>query len=110
MGEEDTDRLSTIPADLLRPRERELFKQTPVRLHRHDHAVLKIMLKKDRLSIQKFIGYCVKGYMDADPNMIRMLKIYRELDLIPGDVKDRHVLSHRERQSILDEIEKKEEP
>ena len=100
------DRLSTIPEDLRMPKEKEVLKQIPVRLHVHDHALIKVMLKKDRLSLQKFINYCVKGFLDGDPNMLRMIKSYRELEIIPKDVKDKHILSHRERQKILDEIEK----
>ena len=106
MTEEIDDRLSTIPEDMRKPREKDVLKQIPVRLHVHDHALIKVMLKKDRMSLQKFIGYCVKGFLDGDPNMLRMIKSYRELEVIPRDVKDKHVLSHRERQHILDEIEK----
>jgi hypothetical protein len=100
------DRLSTIPDDMRKPKEHEILKQTPIRMHVNDHRLLKVMLKKDHLSINKFMGYCVKAYMDGDPGMLCMLKNYRELDLVPQMVKDKHVLSHRERQSIMDEIER----
>lgn len=102
----EEERLSTIPDGLPEPDKKDQTKQIPVRLHVNDHALLKVMLKKDQMSLQKFIGYCVKGYLDADPMFMKMIKNYRELELIPENVREKHVLSHRQRSEIFDQIEK----
>ena len=101
----EPDRLSTIPDGLGAPKNKDPNKQVPVRLHANDHALLKVMLKKDQLSLQKFIGFCVRAYLDADPGFMKTIKNYRELELIPPDVREKHVLSHRERSKIFDELE-----
>lgn len=108
-GSADTiapDDLSTIPPE--QRREEEPMQQCLVRVHKHDHQVLKALLKKDRLSFQKFVGYCVRGYLDADPYMLKFLKLSRQMDAIPADVRDKHILSHRERTQIYDELEELE--
>lgn len=97
-------KISTIP-DTERPPEREILVQTPVRLHRHDMQMLKGVLKRDKLSLQKFIGYCVQGYLDADERILTTIKFYREMDLIPKNVREKHSLSQRERLRLFDEIE-----
>lgn len=102
------DQSLTIPRGYDRPRVQDVLKQVPIRLHVHDHTMLRAMLKKDRMTVQKFIGFCVRGYLDADPMMLKMLRNYRELEAVPRDIQDKHVLSHRERLSILDEIEASE--
>ena len=102
------DRLSTIPEGIDEPKPKDELDQTLLRTHPHDKEVLKVLLKKDRLSMQKFWAYCVRGYLDADPYMLKFLKTSRQLDAIPKDVKDKHVLSHRERAAIYDQIEKEE--
>jgi len=102
---EETDRLSTIPDEAMQPDKADQTKQIPVRLHVHDHGVLKAMLKKDKMSLQKFIGFCVRAYLDADPSFMKVIKNYRELELVPRDVREKHVLSHRERSKIFDELE-----
>jgi len=104
----EPDRFSTIPDGLGSPDKADQTKQIPVRLHIHDHAMMKAMLKKDKMSLQKFIGFCVRAYLDADPSFMKMIKNYRELELVPRDVREKHVLSHRERSSIFDELERAE--
>jgi len=80
-------------------------KSTIIRLHKHDHTMMKVMLKKDKMSFQKFVFFCVRAFLDGDPDMIRMLKSYREMEKVPRDVQDKHVLSHRERTDIFRELE-----
>ncbi len=98
------DRLLTIPPGGSK-RPRDPVKQIPVRVHVHDHTMLRVRLRQDSLTVQKFIGFCIQGYLDADPMMLRMLRNYRELELVPPGVREKHVLSSRERMGILDEIE-----
>lgn len=106
MSDNPDERLSTIPRGFDKPKEKELLKQIPVRLHIHDHTMLMAMLKKDRMSLQKFISICVRAYLDGDPMMLKCVKNYRELEVVPREIKERHVLSHRERAHIFDELEK----
>ena len=94
----------TIPIEY--GKKEEVLRQMVIRLHHHDQAMLKVMLKKDELSFQKFALFCVRAYLDGDPHLLKMLKIYRELEAVPQDIRDKHVLSHRERQDIYKELEK----
>lgn len=80
-------------------------KQVLARLHEDDHRVLRVMLKRDKLSFQKFVALCVRGYLDADPYMLQFLRIARELDAIPEGVRDKYALSMRERNQLFEEIE-----
>jgi hypothetical protein len=104
LPDESPEEVLTIPAGAASPKRVDLLVQTPVRLHQHTHSVLKVMLKKDQLSLQKFIAFCVRAYLDADPHFIRFLKNYRQLDQVPTGTQEKHVLSHRERAKIFDEI------
>ena len=76
-----------------------------VRLHQNDWDLLKVMLKRDGLSFQKFISLVSKGYLEADPNIIKCLRTYRSLELVPQDQVARGVFSNRERQQIYAELE-----
>lgn len=98
------EQLLTIPEDVTAKKDVNL-KQAIVRLHVHDHTMLKAMLKKDKLSFQKFIFLCVRAYLDGDPQLLKCLKTMRELDTVPLDLRDKHVLSHRERSDIYKELE-----
>jgi hypothetical protein len=83
-------------------------KQMLIRVHKHEHTMLKVLLKKDKLTYQRFAVYCVQAYLDGDPHFLKMLRTYRELDTVPQDVRDKHVLSQRERSAIFDELEREE--
>jgi arsenate reductase-like glutaredoxin family protein len=108
VSQEINPALLTIPEELRHEKPTDPTKQAIVRLHQHDHALLKVVLKKDKMSFQKLVGFCVRAYLDADPLLLKMLKTYRELEAVPKDVREKHVLSNRERQNILDQIEKGE--
>lgn len=75
------------------------------RLHKHDHSMLKGLLKQDKMTMQRFFELCVRGYLDAQPELMRALKDMRAQDAVPRIVREKHVLSQRERASIFDEIE-----
>jgi len=102
VSDETRDQLLTIPED---DKVVDARKSAIIRIHKHDHTMLKIMLKKDRMSFQKFVLFCVRAFLDGDPDMIRMLKSYREMEKVPRDVQDKHMLSHRERTDIFRELE-----
>ena len=102
------ENLSTIPDELAGAASKEPLKQAIVRIHENDHRVLKVLLKKDKLSFQKLVYYCVRAYLDGDPYLLKMVKNYRELEAVPKDIQDKHVLSHRERADIYKELESAE--
>jgi hypothetical protein len=77
-----------------------------VRLHQSDWEMLQVMLKRDGLSFQKFASYCARAYMDGDPNIIKCIRTYRSLDLVPRDQVEKGVFSNRERLQIYEELEK----
>src|SRR3990172_700828 len=95
---------STIPAGLEALQSKPVMKMIPVRVHLHDHTLLRSLLKRDKMTFTKFTLICIKGYLDAHPHMIKMIKDYRALELVPQGVKDSHVLSFRERQALPAEI------
>lgn len=99
------EQLLTIPPSTKKSYKDTNLKAAIVRLHVHDHKMLKLMLKKDELTFQKFIFLCVRAYLDGDPQLLKCLKTMRELETIPLDIRDKHVLSHRERADIYKELE-----
>ena len=100
---EFTERELTKPPELNRE---DIIKQVPLRVHAHDHAMLKIILKRDAMSIQKFMGLCIRAYLEGDPSMLGAIRTYRLLEAVPKDIREKHMLSQRERWSIFEEIEK----
>lgn len=98
--------------ELTKPSEIDVARTTPkqlsVRMHPHDHTMLMALLKRDDLSFQKLYTYIVNGYLNADPRVLSFLKEQRELEKVPKDIRDTHAISWRERNSLFDEIEKKE--
>jgi hypothetical protein len=79
-----------------------------VRIHQNDWEVLRVMLKRDGLSFQKFVYLCSRGYLDADPALLKSIRTYRELELVPKDQRDKAVFSNRERMQIFAELEEQE--
>ena len=79
-----------------------------VRLHQNDWELLRVMLRRDGLSFQKFISLCSKAYLEADPHLIKTLRTYREYELVPKDQREKGVFSNRERADIYRELEQQE--
>lgn len=102
-----SDDLSTIPEVL---RDLKPVKMTThfCRMHPDDSTVMKALLRKDRISWQKFFTYCAQGFMDADPYFLKFLKMARERDLVPQRLGKQHVLSNRARSQIYEELEQQE--
>jgi hypothetical protein len=82
------------------------LKQLSVRMHPYEHQLLMTLLKRDELSFQKLYKYIVSGYLNADPRILAFVREQRELEQVPRDIRDKHPLSWRERNKLLDEIEK----
>ena len=76
-----------------------------VRLHQNDWDLLKVMLRRDGLSFQKFTSLVSRAYIEADPNIIKCLRTYREFDMLPKEQKAKGVFSNRERAEIYAALE-----
>ncbi|MFA5750571.1 MAG: hypothetical protein WC895_05175 [Candidatus Shapirobacteria bacterium] len=83
----------------------ENLHQMSVRLHNSDYIVMKKLLSDEGLKWSHFITYCVQSYINGDPAMMRIIKLYKELDTIPKGDKSKYTLSARERAALLDEID-----
>lgn len=83
-----------------------MVKQLSVRMHPNQHTMLMALLKRDELTFQKLYTFIIEGYLNADPRVMAFLREARKLDKIPKGERDQHVIPWRERQSLLDEIEK----
>lgn len=88
------------------PKTEPKFKQLSVRMHPHEHLMLMALLKRDEMSFQKLYNYIIAGYLNGDPRILAFVREQRELERIPKDIRDKHTLSWRERNNLLDEIEK----
>jgi len=100
-----------LPEFSTKPDEFELVQEPErheilVRLHQNDWNMLKLMLKRDELSFQKFVSMCSRSYLDADPDLLRCIKRYRTLAMIPEHEQRKGVFSNRERAEIYAELEK----
>ena len=105
--------MSDLPEFSTKPNERDIVKDDKhsvlVRLHTRDWSMIKLMLKRDDLSFQHFISLVSRAYMDGDPDIIKTMRRYRTLELIPEDKVSRGVFSNRERAEIYAELERKED-
>ncbi len=96
---------STRPPEDYTRRDPKLPHNIMVRLHQNDWDLLRVMLRRDGLSFQKFVSLVSKAYLEADPHLIKALRTYRELELIPKDSREKGVFSNRERAAIYDALE-----
>jgi hypothetical protein len=71
--------------------------------------LLKGLLRQDQLSFQTFVRLFIGGYLNAQATVIRALRELREENTVPQGVREKHVLSFRERASIFDAIEAEQE-
>lgn len=93
-----------------KPSEKDrLIQQIPFRLHINDHKALKKLLIDDGMKFQTFVSACVEAYLRGDPNIVKAVKDWKDLNTIPKDVRDRYSLSQRERKALLDELEEASE-
>ena len=97
---------STRPPEEHTRKDPKLPHNIMVRLHQNDWELLRVMLRRDGLSFQKFVSLCSKAYLEADPAIIKSIRTYREYELVPKDQRERGVFSNRERMEIYHELEK----
>jgi hypothetical protein len=92
---------------VLKPTEKDLgIRQIPFRIHVDDYALLRKMLFDDGMKFQFFVDACVQAYLRGDPAMLRFVKDWKMMSEIPREKKAMYMLSHRDRQALLDEFEK----
>lgn len=87
----------------------ERMRQVPYRTHENDYRILKKFLADDGLTFQGLVKVCVKAYVEGNPLILKLLKQHAELSLVPQEVLDRYTLSRRERENLLNDIEKEED-
>lgn len=90
-----------------RPTEKSLgIQQIPFRIHRNDFLLMKKLLENDGLKFQHFVTAAIESFLRGDASIMKVIKDWRELNLIPKDQKQNYTLSHRERDDLLDAFEK----
>lgn len=103
--------MDELPDFSTKPKDRDIVKEDGphavlVRVHQADWNILKVMLKRDELSFQKFVAHCARAYLDGDPDIVRAVRRYRTLDVMPHGEVSKGVFSNRERAEIFAELEK----
>ena len=105
MEETDLPEFSTKPSEERARVDKKAPHTVLVRLHQNDWEMLRLLLRRDGMSFQKFVSLCSRAYLEADPAIIKSIRTYRELELVPQDQRDKAVFSNRERMQIYAELE-----
>jgi len=80
------------------------LKQVITRLHRNDHAALQPLLKKDGIAFQHFVTACVESYLRRDPDVLRLIKEWRDVNHVRWKDENKFDFSDRERRAMLEEL------
>lgn len=91
----------------LTEKQREI-QQIPFRLHRNDFLLMKKLLDNDGLKFQHFVTACVEAFLRGDPDVMRVVRSWREMSAVPKDDREKYTLSPRERDGILDSLDRSE--
>lgn len=75
-------------------------------MHPHDKALLSKLLTDEKLSYQSFAHACMDAFLRGDPSIMKVIKDFKTLRDIPKEHMDKFSLSKRERDAMLDELEK----
>jgi hypothetical protein len=81
------------------------FKRMSIKLHPDDKRVLQKILIDDDLTFQAFMEACVQSYLRGDPNILKVVKDYKLISRLPKEKLAEYLLSHREREKLLRELE-----
>lgn len=84
------------------------IRQLNWRIHVDDLRMVKQLLSDDKMMFKSFADCCLNAYMRGDPLMLKMIKNWKELNLVDGKRKDLYELSQRERAELLKELEELE--
>jgi hypothetical protein len=99
---------STKPAEDFVRKDPKVPHNIMVRIHQSDWELMRVMLRRDGLSFQKFATLCSKAYLEGDPNIVKSIRTYREYALVPKDQQEKGVFSNRERAEIYNTLEKED--
>ena len=81
------------------------IRQMPFRMHLNDKVLFMKLLSDYNLSYQSFADACMQAFMRADPSIMKVIKDWRALNVIPKQDMNRYTLSHRERNAIQNELD-----
>ena len=82
-----------------------LIHQIPYRMHENDWKLMRKLLTDEKMTFQTFVDACTQAYLRGDPSIVKAIRDYKELGTVPKEYRDKAVLSRRERDSILDELD-----
>lgn len=74
-------------------------------VHVNDYRAFRKLLVDEELSMSRFIEACVEAYVNGDPHMLRVIQRYKERFDEKREQSGSHMLSQRERNSLLEELE-----
>lgn len=76
-----------------------------IRVHKNDYVIIKQMLVKDGAAFQHLTTACLEAYLRRDAEVLRILKDWKDANVIRKEDKNRFDFSDRERRAILDELD-----
>ena len=85
-----------------------LIKQVPYRIHLHEKTLLMQLLSNDGLRFQQLMDAFVESYMRGDKEALHIIKTWKDMNIVPDELKEQFMLSQRERADILAELEKED--
>lgn len=88
----------------------KLIKQMPYRIHLHEQALLKQLLHNDGVKFQQLIDAFVESYMRGDKEALHIVKVWKEMNIVPEELKDKYMMSARDRADIMKELEEGRKP
>ena len=77
----------------------------PIVIHFNDYTLMKKLLVDDDISYNGFVNFCIASYLNGDPHMMKVVKTYKETFDVPRNIREKFVLSQRERAKILEDLE-----
>lgn len=77
----------------------------PFRIHVNDYILMQKLLSDDGLTWQSFVSAVVEAYLRGDPHVVKAVADWRALAELPKAAMSRALLSHRERDLLLKELE-----
>jgi hypothetical protein len=81
-----------------------LWSQMSVRIHINDRVVFRKLLDDEKMNFQEFFTACMEAFLRADPSALKIIKDWKDLNVIPRELRDKYMLSHRERDDIAKEL------
>ena len=86
------------------------IQQIPVRFHINDLKALKKVLIDEDVTFQGFVTACSKAMVEGDARVVQIVRAWKVEESIPHEERSKYMLSKTERDSLLDELGKEDEP